>query len=370
MRRLLGYIINKTESARIKFKTRRAAGAKFDMPRVSYGFDYVPGPNEIAHGGIVKFQKMQDVYVNSPRNYNVLYMVSSYKPTHAVRIAEVTKKKGAKLVWNQNGVAFPAWHGPGWEKTNAPMKTLLNMADYVFYQSNFCRESADRYLGVREGPAEILYNAVDTNVFKPAKVSPDLEELTLLLLGSHWQMYRVQAALETLHALLTKKKKTRLVIAGRFCWRPDSKEAEQEVKELCRKLGIVDKVVFRGPYNQAEAVQVIRKAHLLLHTKYNDPCPSVVLEAMACGLPVVYSDSGGVPELVGPDAGIGVTSPADWNRLHPPDPDEMAAAVLRIISSYGDYAKAARKRAVENFDIQPWLKRHQDLFESLISGAD
>ena len=62
----------------------------------------------------------------------------------------------------------------------------------------------------------------------------------------------------------------------------------------------------------------MRRADLLLHTKYNDPCPTVVLEAMASGLPVVYSASGGVPELVGEEAGVGIPAPFDWEHDHPP----------------------------------------------------
>ncbi|MDF1592856.1 MAG: glycosyltransferase family 4 protein [Desulfobacterales bacterium] len=369
MRRLLGHIIAEAASAKIKLKARRAADGKFDRPRVSYGFDHVPGPGEQAHGGIVKFQGMQGLYANSPKSYNLLYLLSSYKSPYAGQIAEASKKKGAKLVWNQNGVAFPAWHGPGWEDTNAPMRTLLHLADYVFYQSKFCKESADRFLGIRKGSSEILYNAVDTGFFKPAEMASEPREWALLLSGSHWQLYRVQAALETLHAILKKAVNARLIIAGRFCWHADSKKAEDEVKGICLKLGIMDSVIFRGPYTQAEAGHMIRKAHILLHTKYNDPCPSVVLEAMACGLPVVYSGSGGVPELVGPDAGIGIPAPADWDRLHPPDPDEMAEAVLQVMSSYKVYSEAARQRAVENFDVTPWLRRHKELFESFMSGA-
>ena len=53
---------------------------------------------------------------------------------------------------------------------------------------------------------------------------------------------------------------------------------------------------------------MLRRAHVLLHTKVNDPCPTAVIEAMACGLPVAYPASGGTVELVGDEAGIGVAA--------------------------------------------------------------
>ena len=43
---------------------------------------------------------------------------------------------------------------------------------------------------------------------------------------------------------------------------------------------------------------------LMPHNAHNDPCPNTVLEALSCALPVVYSNTGGVPELVGPDCGV------------------------------------------------------------------
>ena len=72
-------------------------------------------------------------------------------------------------------------------------------------------------------------------------------------------------------------------------------------------------------------------ADLLLHTQYNDACPGLVLEAMACGLPVVYSASGGTPELVGPEAGLGVAAEQSWEKTYPPDPNKMAGAVLTVL---------------------------------------
>jgi glycosyltransferase involved in cell wall biosynthesis len=88
-----------------------------------------------------------------------------------------------------------------------------------------------------------------------------------------------------------------------------------------------------------------------------------VLEAMACGLPVVCSASGGTPELVG-DAGIGVEAPLDWERDHPPEPEALAAAVHECTRRLDGLAAAARARALR-FDVGGWIERHRVVFEAL-----
>ena len=105
---------------------------------------------------------------------------------------------------------------------------------------------------------------------------------------------------------------------------------------LVRDLDLDTAVEFVGPYTQAQAPALMQRADILLHTKYNDPCPTVVLEAMASGLPVVHSKSGGTPELVGNEAGIGIDAPLDWERDHPPSPDDLAAAVLAVAGRLSD----------------------------------
>ena len=97
----------------------------------------------------------------------------------------------------------------------------------------------------------------------------------------------------------------------------------------------------------------------------NDPCPTVVLEALASGVPVVYPRSGGVPELVGDDAGIGVPHPDGFERDEPPDPHALAEAVTSVVADLPAYRAAARARAVDRFSLGPWLDRHAELFERL-----
>ena len=48
--------------------------------------------------------------------------------------------------------------------------------------------------------------------------------------------------------------------------------------------------------------------------KYKDPCPNTVIEALSCGLPVLYSKSGGLPELVNNSCGVGLTVKNSWER--------------------------------------------------------
>lgn len=331
--------------------------------RVFYGFDRVPGRDETASGGIIKLQDLERMFPNTTEGANILYLVSSALPRGAVAMACAAKRHGVRLVVNQNGVAYPAWHGPGWRQANAPMARLVHMADHVFYQSRFCRESADRFLGGREGPSEVLYNPVDTKVFAPAARRP--EAPTLLVAGTHQHWYRVSVAVETLARLSNRYPDARLIVAGKYIWGKSESAAVAEAEEAARRLGVRDRVEFRGAYTQDESVALLRSGHLLLHTKYNDPCPRLVVEAMACGLPIVYSASGGVHELVGDEAGAGVPAPVDWERDWPPDAGLLAESAIRVLENWDAFSAAARRRACERFDVSTWLGRHKEVFERL-----
>ena len=330
--------------------------------RVSYGHARVPSPDDIAVGGIVKLQSLNQEFPNSAFRFNVLYLVSSRLPEGAVTLAKWARRKGARVVLNQNGVAYPAWHGDGWEKTNAPMRELLALADHVFYQSAFCRLSADRFAGPAAGTCEVLHNAVDTNTFTPGPPLPS-SPLTLLLGGSQDQRYRFASAAGALAALRRRGREVRLIITGRLRWNPDQRRCREEADAMLASLGVADAVELTGPYSQRDAPDIFRRAQILLHTKYNDPCPAVVIEAMSCGLPIVYSSSGGVPELVG-DAGAGVPAELSWERDIAPDPEALADAVERVAAELGTFSLRARNRAVQHFDLQQWMDRHRTIFGS------
>jgi glycosyltransferase involved in cell wall biosynthesis len=331
-----------TRRQRPRWRAIEASAPRLGSLAVSYGMEEMAGTNDVVVGGFVKFQALHEQLPNAPRDFNVLYLGSSSMPLEAAVLVRLARRRGAAFVWNQNGVAYPGWYGPGYELVNRPRARLLHEADHVIYQTGFCKLGADTFYGERAGSWEVLANPVDTQHFAP---DPERAQrpLTLLLGGSQYQRYRLVAALETF-----------------------AEDGAAQTAELVRKLALDGAVELAGSYSQRDAPGLMRRADLLLHTKYNDPGPTVVEEAMACGLPVVYSASGGVPELVGEDAGVGIPAPLDWEQDHPPAAADLATAVLHVAERLPERAEAARARAVERFDLRAWVRRHRELFAGLV----
>jgi glycosyltransferase involved in cell wall biosynthesis len=338
-----------TRWARLLVRRSRPGGL-----RVFYGHDVVPTPGDAVAGGTGKFQRLAARWPNSPTDFSLLYLGSTWLPRDLRPLLWVTHRRSAPIVVNQSGVAYPAWAGAAAGAINRQFRRALLAADHVLYQSEFCKRSADEFLGEPKGSWEILYNAADVAHFTPGE--PASDGPVLLLGGDQTQAYRLEVALRTLAHLPD----ARLLVTGRLVSDP---------APLLRELGLGNRVEFVGRYTQAEAPAIFRRAHLLLHTKVLDPCPTLVVEAMAGGLPVVYAASGGTVELVGDEAGLGVPHPESWERDQPPSPKAFADAVRTVLATRDRYAQAARRRAVERFALEPWLDRHAKLFAELTGGA-
>lgn len=335
---------------------------------VAYLGPQFPAPpvkrSEFAHGGAVKLTYLSESFPHHFPVANLLYAVSSVAHPLQLEVLKVAKQKNLRIVMNQNGVAFPAWDGANYETSNRSLKQLIGFADFIIYQSQFCKDSAERYISPPNASNEIVYNPVDTRLFSPDAYPARLEALTLLLGGNQYEKYRLELALQTLKTLHRDVPNAKLIVTGNL-WLPRH-EAEAWTKQALKEMNLSDYVTFIGTYTQAEAPALYSQAQLLLHTKYADPSPGLVLEAMALGMPVVHLNNGGVPELVG-DAGIGVNVEHDWNNIKLPSPQAMADAVKQVYASHNEFSLKARQRAMDLFSLEKFIARHKEIFEKILN---
>ncbi len=328
-------------------------------PVLNYGG--VLAGDDLVAGGRVKLLHLRERWPEA-EHFNILYLVSSAPPACGGELVRWAKARGAKFVWNQNGVGFPAWAGRRTAEINRPMSALLHAADHVVYQSEFCRESAVRWLGAPHAPASVLINPADTALFSPAPHAPDGHAWRLLAAGTHHQPYRVLGALEALRVLLDAGHSATLTVAGEMRW----PGAHEEAHAAISRLRLAERVTLRPGFTQEEAVALYQSAHVLLHLKYADPCPTVVVESLACGVPVVALRGGGMPELLGDDGGEMIYVEPSWEKATYPPPRRVAAAVARIMREWPARSAAARARAVACFEKEAWVTAHAGIFGGLL----
>ena len=330
---------------------------------LTVGFGHVLDDGRPVHGGAVKLLPLRKAFGGDEEAFGILYAVSSSPPQVAAELFSCCRQRGIRIVWNQNGVAYPAWAGSESEQFNAPMRRLRGQADFVVYQSEFCKTSAERFLGPCATPSEILYNPVDTSVFYPGP-KRELGPVRLLAAGTHGTRDRVTCVLDALGEIRAGGIDAELTVAGRFQWL----RGEEDFAGQVSRLGMTKSVRRIARFSQADAPALYRGHHILLHPKYMDPCPTVVLEAMATGLPVVGSRSGGMPEIVPPDCGVLIDAPPDWDNRHTPSGNELADAVVGLLPNLSAAAAASRRNAEARFDVGKWIGAHARIFQGAMGA--
>jgi glycosyltransferase involved in cell wall biosynthesis len=316
----------------------------------------------LLHGGAVKLLHLRDSFACNEESFNVLYLVSSAHPTFAEDLLKRCKELRIPCVWNQNGVAYPAWAGKDVERYNRPMRWFRAMASFVIYQSAFCRDSAERFLGPSDAASEIIFNPVDLQKFQPAATPLPAEPLRLLAVGTHGYAQRVLSAIECARLLTERGIDCLLTIAGRLGW----SGGVGETRRAIAKLALDKKVILVDSFSQEEAAALYRAHHILLHPKYLDPCPTVVIEALASGLPVVASGSGGLPEMVPASCGELIPAPLTWEKLISPTGEQLAAAVEGLLPRLRQVARAARSHAEASYGGANWVERHAAIFRRVL----
>ncbi len=228
------------------------------------------------------------------------------------------------------------------------------IADHVVYQSEFTRGWWQRIYGETGKPHEVILNGVDLEEYTPEgpHSRPDscvrVQVVEGHLKDGHDLALEFAASFaERLQAEIGRQ--VELCVAG---------DAPAEVKARARSGHPGLRLTFQGVVPRSQIPEIDRSAHLLYAAEINPPCPNSVIEALACGLPVIGFSTGSLLELIDGDAGRLAPYGGDPWRLERPDFGGLARAAVEVIAEQGRFRRAARERAEQTFDLQSMTGRY------------
>jgi glycosyltransferase involved in cell wall biosynthesis len=207
------------------------------------------------------------------------------------------KRKGPAIVHRLDGVAeLIRGHR---SEADDRQREVNALTDFTIFQSVYCRDSFAT-TGVHPAASTIIYNGVDGSIFRPAAQRREPGRV-LRFIGSSWSS-NPRKGFATI-AALSLVPDVEVRFAGRW---PETIDPQR--------------VIMLGAKASHDLADALRDADAMVHAAENEPCSNAILEALACGLPVLYRDSGGNRELAG-DFGVAIG-------------DDLAASAEQLRANY------------------------------------
>jgi N-acetyl-alpha-D-glucosaminyl L-malate synthase BshA len=231
----------------------------------------------------------------------------------------------------------------------------IEQSDAVTVPSHDLRRATYERLGVAAATAiEVIPNFVDAELFAPAP-RPARPRPRVLVHNSNFRpLKRVDDVLR-IFAEARKSVPCQLVLIG------DGPERSR-VERLAHELGLAHEVRFLG--KQLHFVKVLQEADVFLLPSETESFGLAALEALSCGVPVVASRAGGLPEVIG-DGETGFLAPVG-------DVAAMARAVVQILGDDALHARmsaAARAAVLARFQRDPMIDRYEACYRRVLAAA-
>ncbi len=219
----------------------------------------------------------------------------------------------------------------------------VRVADAIIVNSQSMRSEVQRYLEVDPAKLKLIYEAIDHDIFKPgdagaARARVAMYGVTkpfLLFVSSLWPYKNCEGLLRAWAIERARLGGRQLAIVGGGA---DEKYVAS-LHALAAELGISPDVVFVGQLGLGETVPFYRAADALVYPSFNETFGLPILEAMACGCPVVTSDTSSMPEIAGGAAVL----------CDPGEPLAIAQAIAKVIDGEGDRLRDEGLRRASQF---------------------
>lgn len=228
---------------------------------------------------------------------------------------------------------------------------VLGNADKVIFVSNALLNNA-KLLGYSGKNAVVIPNGIDPKIFKPLDKEKIKKELGLNkkvvgFVGGLKKIKRADKLPEIFEYILSKKDVEFLVVGDG--------ELRENVEKECQKRNL--NVKFVGRVSQDKVPYYMNAMDVMILPSRNEGFGAVIIEAQACGVPVVGSSNGGIPEAIG-NGGIAVEEGEDFEK-------RFAEAVVELLKNpiERDYL---RKRAL-GFSWENIVKQEVKVYEGVLN---
>lgn len=220
----------------------------------------------------------------------------------------------------------------------------VRVADAIVVNSESLRSEVEHYLNVDARKLRLVYEAIDHDLFKPGDAGAARARVAsygvtrpyALFVSTLWPYKNCDGLLRAWALARGELENRQLVIVGR-----GDADYVARLRSLAAELGILADVLFTGGIPLQDTVPFYQAADVLVYPSFNETFGLPILEAMACGCPVVTSDTSSMPEVAG---GAAILS----------DPKEPASIARAIIDAVGPGRDQLRDKGIRRAGEFTW----------------
>lgn len=231
-------------------------------------------------------------------------------------------------------------------------KMLLNRSDMITAVSNSVAKELVEEYKIQRDRINVVYNGVDETVFVPNGSKPEKEYI--LYVGSLAYRKGLFDLIECGKYVCDRYPDINFVIVGDGVLR-------NKLLEKIKKLNLENRFIFRGHISKAELIKSYQNATIHVVPSHYEGLPTVLLEAMSCGLPVVATSVSGNLDVI--------KSGKNGILVHPKNPKELARNISVLLDNdkmRKELGKNARKTIEEQYTWQIISNRILQHYKSLI----